>query len=79
MRKAKTLQACQVRFGVVSIPLRGKGMRKEEGKLKTKTISTVSIPLRGKGMRKAISPYQAIGYIGVSIPLRGKGMRKEPA
>jgi len=45
-----------VRPIVAPIPLRGKGMRKDEERFPDDyTIGHVSIPLRGKGKRKAMS------------------------
>ena len=61
----------------VSIPLRGKGLRKFRF-LPLRTLQKiVSIPLRGKGLRKDYwvpNPRTQAGK--VSIPLRGKGLRK---
>ena len=63
----------------VSIPLRGKGLRKPKGAEKLyAAIRAVSIPLRGKGLRKRFFPIDWLRFPNlVSIPLRGKGLRKK--
>ena len=61
----------------VSIPLRGKGLRKKPSSRQQNKWKTSFHPLAGKRFEKVAIPMEeGDSFAIVSIPLRGKGLRK---